>query len=39
MNYRRFKNKIILGLERGEEITEQLKVLAQKEHILWKVLL
>ena len=34
MNYRRFKNKIVLGLDRGEEITEQLKVLAQKEHIL-----
>ena len=32
MEYKRFNNTIVARFDRGEEITEQVKILAQKEH-------
>ena len=34
MDYRRFNDTIIARMDKGEEILEQLKVIAEKEHIL-----
>lgn len=33
MEYKRFGNTLVVRLDRGEEILEQVKVLAQQEHI------
>ncbi len=34
MDYRRFENKIVARIDRGEEILEQVKKIAAAEHIL-----
>ena len=34
MDYRRFGNKIVARIDRGEEILEQVKKIAAAEHIL-----
>ena len=33
MEYRRFGNTLVVRMDRGEEILEQVRVLAQREHI------
>ena len=33
MNYRRFQDTLIVRMDRGEEITEQLRIVAEKENI------
>ena len=34
MDYRRFGNKIVARIDRGEEILEQVKIIALREHVL-----
>ena len=33
MDYRRFGNTIVVRMDRGEEILEQIRILADQEHI------
>ena len=33
MEYRRFQNTLVVRMDRGEEILEQLKAVAEKEHV------
>lgn len=33
MNYRKFENQYVIRLDRGEEIVESLKTIAEKENI------